>query len=602
LLVDATAAGVIRKATPGFAVPDWAEVTLDRAAARTWPLSADEAQACCDLYRLALAHRALGAARRAFELVTEHARTRRQFMRPIGASQAVQHKLADQLIALDGVRLLLGRATAHLEASTPDRPVFVAAAVAAADALRQAMLECQHVFGAIGYAEEHECPQLFRRVHADLVLLGGVRAARSTLANHLLGPGAGELPADDLGIDEPLLAFRTEIRRWLSAHWTDADRDAHERLPQEVHEFDGAFSRKVGQRGWIGLSWPKAAGGQARSPREQLVFLQEMERAGAPISYHLCAEHLIGPALVAFGSAEQQQRFVPSILRGECSICLGYSEPEAGSDLASLRTTAVRDGDDWIVNGQKLWTTAMEHADHIWLAARTDPNAASPHAGISVFLVPLDLPGITRRRNVAFYGKPFWTTFWDDVRVPAHALVGEVNGGWKVITSALANERLTMGARVSKLESLFRQVCLHVAAQHADDAVVRDGIGRFGGELALAKQLVERTATLMHEGKVPLHEAAMCKVYSSELMERLSESMVTLLGPAALLDESNPDAPCGGRIQRMLRTSIMMVVGGGTNEIQRTLIATRGLGLPSEAQLMKQMMPPRNAGRPDAAP
>jgi len=580
-LVPLAAPGVAIAPQPGLARPALCDIRLEEAACEAFDLDADALTAAFDIARLALVARALGATTRAFELAVDHARLRRQFGQPIGRFQAIQHKLADGLTQIDGVRLALQDAAARCDAQGADWPFLAAAAAAAASpALRQTMLEIQHVFGAIGYSEEHESPHHFRRVHADLMLLGGVRRAREALACQLLDGDTHEMPAQDLGADAERL--RGELRAWLRVHWDAAAQRASRALRGGDHGWNPAFSAALGRRGWIGLSWPERCGGGGRSLLEQFALIQEMERAGAPASFHAAAEMLIGPAIMAFGSAEQQQRFLPAILRGELSICLGYSEPEAGSDLAALRTRAVRDGDDWIISGQKLWTTGLEHAQYIWLAARTHAEALSPQAGISIFLVALDTPGISRRPRMAFYGQPFTATFWDGVRVPGDALIGAVDGGWKVITHALAAERLLMGGHATRLEALFAKLCRQIAqdAGLRRQAELRARIGELAAEIGIARQLVLRSARLTAQGKLALHEAAMCKAYTGELMERVAEAALDLLGPRALLGAAADDAPCEGQIEQMLRTSIMMVIGGGTNEIQRNLIAQRGLGLP----------------------
>ncbi|MFT3754431.1 MAG: acyl-CoA dehydrogenase [Pseudoxanthomonas sp.] len=573
------AAGVSTTVQPGLARPPLTNIVLDKVPAQCFDVPTELTQDARDIARLALTARALGAATRAFDLVVDHAKTRQQFGQPIGKFQAIQHKLADCLTRLDSVRLTLECAASNVDARHDDRRFFASAAFAAANPmLRQTMLEVQHTFGAIGYAEEHESPQHFRRVHADLLRVGGVRTAREELAAWLLD-AKQSLPTHDLGPAPEQL--RQEVRQWLDENWTDEERERTLALPNGDHGWSQAFSRKMAQRGLIGLSWPRKFGGGERSVLEQFAVIEELERSGAANSYHAAAENLIGPAIAAFGTQEQKEKFLPAILRGELSICLGYSEPEAGSDLASLRTKAVRDGDDWVITGQKLWTTAIEHAQYIWLAARTNPQATPPHAGISIFMVPLDTPGITRRPSMAFYGQPFDATFWDEVRVPGDALIGEVDGGWKVITHALAAERLLMGGHVARLQAAFERLCAHVAA----DATlhvrtdVRSKLGELAAEVEVARQLVLRTVRMLAAGKLPLQEAGMCKAYSGELMERMSEAAMDLLGASALLSREATDVPLAGGIEQMLRTSIMMVVGGGTSEVQRNLIA-RSLGLP----------------------
>jgi alkylation response protein AidB-like acyl-CoA dehydrogenase len=270
---------------------------------------------------------------------------------------------------------------------------------------------------------------------------------------------------------------------------------------------------------------------------------------------------------------------------GERSFALHYSEPEAGSDLASLRTKATRDGDDWIINGQKLWSTGGDKAEWSWLAVRTDPDAKPRHAGISVFLMPLETPGITIRPSFAMYGKTFSATFYDDVRVPARNMVGAVNEGWKVIISALAAERVMIGTLVAMLQRVFNQVTEHVISAEVggkalkDDPVVRDRIGGLAAEIEVARQFVLRNSRLVEEGSPLLYEAAMSKIFAGELQESLSEAALDIIGSGALLSEDAPSAPVG-QLEQVLRHSLMGVIGGGTGEMQRNAIAIRGLKMP----------------------
>ena len=226
----------------------------------------------------------------------------------------------------------------------------------------------------------------------------------------------------------------------------------------------------MAERGWFGFGWPAEAGGRGASLAEQVVLHEEVTYARAPVTIQLGSVMLLGNSILRHGTAEQKAAFLPLIRAGKLRFCLGYSEPEAGSDLASLRTRADRDGDGWVINGQKLWTTGGHLASHVWLATRTDQEASPPHAGITVFLIPMDTPGITVQQHRALSGEISCTVFYDDVRVPDSARVGQVNEGWKVITDALAGERVFMGGIAA---SLLRQL---------DDllAVVRARPGRLG--------------------------------------------------------------------------------------------------------------------------
>ena len=568
-LVDLGQTNIGRTALPGLAVP--ALHRLDFCASEAATLAVPT----LDYHRLArlgYSARALGAANRAFEMVVEYVKERQQFGQPIGRFQALQHKLADCLTRLDGVRLTLANAAQSHDLGNPDWRFYASAAIAYANtALRQVSLEVHHSFGAIGYSEEHEAPRHFRRVHADLSRLGGARLARQELAGGLIDEGHS-LPEYDLG---PVgNAFRQEVRDWLKINWSDKHQTAYQQLPFEQRKGVVEFSHALGKQGWLALGWPERFGGQARTPLEQLAFIEEVQLAGIPKP----GGEIQGHALMQFGTPEQQAFFLPKIRAGEIRFCLGYSEPGAGSDLAAMRTSAVRDGEEWVINGQKLWTTFAEDADYLWLAARTD-TTAKPHAGISVFIVPMNTAGITVHPSMALYGHTFCTEFLDNVRVPASALVGEVNQGWAIITSALATERVQMGGFVAHIRANFERLLVELRLR-GTDAVARDTLGQLAAEIEVARQLLGRSIGMLEQGQTPVYEAAMSKAFTAELMERLGEAALDLLGVDGTLSEQAPGAPCGGKLEQMLRQSIMMVIGGGTNEIQRTLIAQRGLGLP----------------------
>jgi alkylation response protein AidB-like acyl-CoA dehydrogenase len=341
----------------------------------------------------------------------------------------------------------------------------------------------------------------------------------------------------------------------------------------------------MGRDGWIGVGWPKEFGGQGRSATEQIAFITELANSGAPAHAHSTSESIVAQALFLHGTKAQQDQWLPAIRSGECFFALGYSEPEAGSDLAALRTRAVRDGDDWVVNGQKLWSTGGDKADYMWLAVRTDPDAKK-HAGISVLMVDLHSPGVTIRPSLALYGKTFSAQFYDNMRVPAKNMVGAVNNGWKVITDALAAERVMIGgARMAGIERAFDHLTEYLKTAVVggkplkNDPVIRDRIGALAADIEVARQLQMRNSRLVEQGKVPVHEAAMGKVFTSELQERLGEAALDILGTGGLLSEDAPSAPVG-EMEQVLRHAIMGMIGGGTNEIQRNVIAQRGLDLP----------------------
>ena len=587
--VDASSLALIQLDAPGIvvlptrAMGAWGlcEVRLNSAPLTLLSLDGVDLDDISLKAQAAMLGRAHGAARRAFELAVDYAKERYQFGQPIGKFQAVQHKLANCLIALEGVRLVLDHAARQHDIGDRHWRYFVDCAVAfGGDALRRVSLETQHTFGAIGYAEAHEAAQHFKSVHLDTIALGGTAHARRRLASYLLDHGGAPLPQYDLGPAGN--ALREQVRRWLDQNWSGDRKAAFDDLPFSKREFDADFARDMGKTGWIGLGWPKEFGGQARSPLEQIAFMETMEQAEAP----RIGASIQANALMMFGTAAQQQEYLPEILRGEAMHGTGYSEPQAGSDLAALRTSAVQDGDHWVINGQKIWTTTW-WGKYMFLAARTDRNAKPPHAGISMFIVPMSAPGITIQPASTMYDGTFANIFYDDVRIPLENIVGEVNGGWKVLTGALAFERgLVGGGIVLKVAHAFEQLRRHVMATAGDrpppgqDPVVRDRMATLACEIEVGRQLMMHCAELAADGVTPPEYGAISKVYSGELMERFGEAALDILGMRAAVSEQMPGAIDNGRFEQNLRHSLMWVISIGTNEIQRSLIAQRGLGLP----------------------
>ena len=366
------------------------------------------------------------AADRAFELVVPYVKERKQFGQPVGRFQAIQHKLANNLIGLMGVQFSLDNAAAHYDRGIADWRTFAAAAFAYANTtLRQVSLETHHAFGAIGYAEDHEAPRHFKRVHLDVVRHGGGRRAREELAERYLGLRPAACPNSTSARKATPSAARS------GSGWPSTGRPSDGRLRSRSRthrEHDDGFARALAP-GWLALTWPKNSAAERR-PTRPLALMEELNRATA------ARRAPIRRFVMIHGTPEQQQRYLPEIARGEVVYGMWYSEPGSGSDLASLRTKAVRDGDGWVINGQKIWTTTY-WGNYMWLAARTDADAKPQHAGISMFLVRTDTPGITRTPIKTMYDGEFCNTFFDDVRVGADALVGKVNGGWDVLTGSL---------------------------------------------------------------------------------------------------------------------------------------------------------------------
>jgi 3-oxocholest-4-en-26-oyl-CoA dehydrogenase alpha subunit len=341
--------------------------------------------------------------------------------------------------------------------------------------------------------------------------------------------------------------------------------------------------RQMGRDGWLGIGWPQEYGGQGRSPIEQFIFSDEVQRAGFPLPF--LTLNTVGPTIMEYGTPEQKSFFLPRILAGECHFSIGYSEPGAGTDLASLRTRAVRDGDDYVVTGSKVFTSLAEYADYIWLAVRTDATAAK-HKGISMLIVDTRLPG--------YKCTPIWTmagvrtnaTYYEDVRVPTSSLVGRENEGWWLITSQLNRERIALSP-VGPLERMLGDVRrwaeetrLADGRRVIDQEWVRLKLARVRARWEALKLLVWRQAWCMTQGSLNFADASAVKVYASEFYVDAYRDLMEIVGQRGYLKDGSPEAVLGGRLEFIYRATLILTFGGGTNEIQRDIIAMAGLKMP----------------------
>jgi alkylation response protein AidB-like acyl-CoA dehydrogenase len=348
-----------------------------------------------------------------------------------------------------------------------------------------------------------------------------------------------------------------------------------------INGFSPEFSRRLGAAGWIGMTWPVAYGGGGRSYVERAIVTEELLRAGAPTAAHWVGDRQIGPALLAHGNEEQKGAFLPRIVRGEIVFCLGMSEPGAGSDLASLKTRAVDDGDAFVVDGQKVWTSFAHVADYCYLVARTDA-AAPRHRGISELLVDMRLPGITVRPLVDMTGEHhFNEVFFERVRVPKTALIGEQNRGWFQIASQLDYERAGM-ERLLSYAPLFRDLEAHIRATgRGGDPLLRQELARFSTQLSVGRLLIYRIAWKLSQGITPTAETALAKLYGTELEQRIARFAGRVLGSDAILTGATA-TPLGRRVARAILNAPGLTIRGGTVEILRNIVAQRGLGLPRD--------------------
>ena len=384
--------------------------------------------------------------------------------------------------------------------------------------------------------------------------------------------------------------FRDDVRQWLRdnlpAGWATDVVEPTDEAERAAFRLD--WERKLYKGGWSGISWPREYGGRGASLIEQAIFLEELARAKAPEGLNIIGRNLTGPTLIAHGTEAQKKRFLPRILAAEDVWCQGFSEPGAGSDLASLRCRAVLDGGHFIVNGQKIWTSFAQHADWGILLVRTDPDAAK-HKGISFLLVDLRTPGITIRPLVQITGdREFSEVFYDEVRVPAENLVGPLNDGWRIAMTTLTYER-------GPEEALARQVrfrqdldeMLDLARRTtrggrrlADDPVIRQKLASTYIEVELMRLNCLRSFSRMLQGHALGPEASFTKLYWSHMWQRMSERALELEGPLAPLMAGDSYVAARGTFQSQFLMSRAATIYSGSSEIQRNIIAERVLGLP----------------------
>jgi len=342
------------------------------------------------------------------------------------------------------------------------------------------------------------------------------------------------------------------------------------------------FMAEMGERGWLGITWPKDWGGQDSDGVYEYLLNERLAGRGGPQIGK--GVGIIGKTILRHGSEKLKREFLPKILRNEVEFAVGYSEPDAGSDAASMKLRATRDGEGWRLNGQKTWTTSAHFAEWYWVGARTDPE--SKHQGITLFLVPLDQPGITIN--------PIWTmgdertndVFFDDVFVPDDYVVGEVNKGFQYISEALDLERFTMFT-ISPILQRLDLLCEYVRTEEVDgeplrdDAVVRQRIARLATEAEVARVLGLRfISKSIKDGAPPTTEASEYKLYATELSKRLADASMDIAGPGSQLHVGTEDAPMQGRAESTYRYTVIDTIGGGTSEVQKNIIARRKLGLP----------------------
>lgn len=384
--------------------------------------------------------------------------------------------------------------------------------------------------------------------------------------------------------------YRQSLRAWLNENLPEGWLEGTAGYPvhrEQRYDFMREWQKKLFDSGWIGLSWPKAYGGQEATPFEQVVYLEEMARVKSPEPIGVIGLNMAGPTIIVHGTPEQKERYLSKILSGEEIWCQGFSEPNAGSDLAGVQTRGISDGDEFIINGQKVWSSYAHIADHCILVVRTDPEA-SQHAGMSYFLVDMKTPGIQVRPIVQITGDPeFNEIFFDDVRVPAANMLGGEGEGWRVAMTTLMHERGTLGIALQVRARLILNAIIELAAkidlngrkaiEHED---VRRTLAEFDVEVEAMRFTGYRSISTFAKTGVPGPEGSILKLHWSELNQRMTEYAWSILGPYSQIDAGSADSIDDGKWQYEFLRSRGNTIEAGTSEVLRNIVAERVLGLP----------------------
>lgn len=578
-----------------------ADVDLRAATNRIVLAEGDEARdahaRAVDEYRALMGRWFVGLGREAQAIGVQYAKDREQFGTSIATFQVIQHRFADLATDLDGADLLSNKAVWALEVGDPVALSFPHMAFSfAGDTAQRAADWSLHVHGGYGFMEEYAIQLYLRRAKGARLLLGDPRRELIGLADRLWSdPNSHAVPETDVdgpdtsdgGMDFRLgadvQAFRNEVRAFLAEHVTDEVIDTAHRTGT-MH--DWGLHRRQAEAGHISAGWPAEYGGGGRSPLEMNALSEDMYLSGAPVD-GLGVASLVAHTILIDGTEWQKETIVPEIIRGEAMCCLGYSEPDAGSDVASVVTRAVRDGDEWTINGQKMFTTLAHEAHYVFLLARTNTEVAK-HRGLTMFIVPMDVDGISITPVHTMGGERTNITYYDDVKVDDRYRVGEVDGGWAVMMTALVFER--NGAWYGELVRLLDHALGWARTNPSptgglmiDDPLVRERLARVAIGNEVSNLLGWRAAWLASTGVLPSIEGSMAKLFTTEHYEVAGDLLIDALGVEGLRRHTDPaagPANADGWIEAIWRHCRVTTIYGGTSEVQRGIIAERGLGLP----------------------
>ncbi|NLD78433.1 MAG: acyl-CoA dehydrogenase [Acidimicrobiales bacterium] len=573
--------------------------------------AAHEAHATAvDEWRALTARWMVGLGREAQAIGIQYAKDRKQFDVPVGSFQAVQHRFADIATDIDGADLLSNKAIWALDVEDRVADSFPAMAFwFAGDMAHRSTSWSLHVHGGYGFMEEYDIQLYFRRAKALQLVLGDPRRELQVLADRLwssesrwsipgtdfrptVGTGATDVapPAEgddhggyDFRLGASVESYRAEVRAFLGEHVTD---EVIERAHSTGTFHDRGLHQVMADAGWISAGWPAEFGGQGRSPLEMNALTEEMYLSGSPVD-GLGVASLVAHTLLIDGTEWQKQTIIPEILSGKALCSLGYSEPDAGSDVASVVTKAARDGDEWTINGQKMFTTMAHEAHYVFLLTRTNTEVAK-HKGLTMFVVPMDTPGISITPVHTMGGERTNITYYDDVKVDDKYRVGEVDGGWAVMMTALVFERNSSwyGEQVRLLDHALtwaRATTSPDGGRMIDDPLVRERLARVAIGNEISNLLGWRAAWMASEGTLPGVEGTMAKLFTTEHYRWAGGELVDALGADGLRRHGDPASGADishGWVEAIFRHCQVTTIYGGTSEVLRGIIAERGLQLP----------------------
>ncbi len=599
VLVPLRADGASVENLAGSPLADVATTAADRVVLASGQAAAAAFDRALDEWRALTACWFGGLARAALGIGVDYAKVRKQFGVPIGSFQAVQHQLADVATSLDGAELLAAKAVWALDDDEAVADEFASMAFwFAAETAERVVSAALHVHGGYGFMEEYDIQLYFRRAKGTRLLLGDPRAELLELADRMFPDGAAprttklearpsaDLPpgherrGPDFRLGPEVEAFRDEARAFLREHVTDEVIEQTHRTGT-VHNWD--LHRATASQGWISAGWPVEYGGGGRSPLEMNVLSEEMYLSGAPVD-GLGIATIVAHTILLEGTDWQKATIVPRILSGEVIACLGYSEPEAGSDVAACATKAERDGDEWVINGQKMFTTLAHESGYVFLLTRTNTEVAK-HKGLTMFVVPLDTAGIDIAPVHTMGGERTNITYYDDVRVPDSYRVGEVDAGWSVMMTALVFERNASwyGEAVRLLDHTAHWAAASTGPDgrpRLADPLVRERLARGAIGNEVSNLLGWRAAWMASTGTLPGTEGTMAKLFTTEHYRTSASDYLDLLGAEGLRRHGSPGAPADGWVEAIYRHCQVTTIYGGTSEVCRGVIAERGLGLP----------------------